>query len=170
MAIVPSVLNLVNGSNSKIMNVNGAITPVIFSYSPGSDINGPNSVELIALTVLLESTGTDTFSKFGKINSLTNGFKVELSVSGTTSQVCLVKDNADLVTFFRDNNFGSSATGTLGAAVGFGASVDAFTGTLLFNDTSLVLQGTDAINITVQDDLSQIGTLVCSLAVILQNA
>ena len=169
MAVVPLVTQLLNVS-SKAMNVNGSSTNQVFSYSPGSNVNGNNNAELLSLSILLESTGTDAFNKFGKLTALANGLSVDLSVGGTSYNICLIKDNSDLVTMFPDNNFGSSAQGTLGGAVGFGASVGVFTGKMILNDTSLVLNGTDSITVTVKDALSSLGTLVCTISALFQSA
>jgi hypothetical protein len=170
MAVVPLIAPVLSGKQSKSMNLDGSQVPQVFSYSPGSDENGVNSAELLSLTILIESTGQDSFSNFGKLSALPNGIEIAVTIGGVKSVICVIKDNADLVTMFPQNNFGSSAQGTLGSAVGFGASVDAFTGTMTFNDSSMVLADVDSITITIQDDLSAIGTLVCTLNSLFQAA
>lgn len=165
MSLVTQFINLLNG-NSKLMNVDGHTTPKVFSYSPGAG----NSAEILSLGILLENTGNDPFNKFGNLAALSNGVQLSVTIGGVTTVMMTIKDNADFCTFFQENNFGSSAQSTLGAPLGFGQSVAVFNGVLPFNNNQLILTDTDSIQVTVQDNLSSIGTLVASISLLLQAA
>lgn len=164
MAITTQFLSLLN-NGSKSMNIDGHITPKTFSYSPGTG----NSAEILSLGVLLEATGTDPFNKFGNLTALTNGMQLSVTIGGITTVLMTVKDNTDFCTFFSQNNFGSSAIGALNAGIGFGASIDVFNGRLEFNNNQLILTDNDSIQITIQDNLSSIGTLACSISALVQT-
>lgn len=144
-------------AGSKLMNVNGT-TPKTFSYSPG----GVLAQQVMGLVCILKDEGTTTFAKFGGITAITNGLQIQWSVGGNTQNYALIKDNADLTQAFPDHqHFGNSATlSLLGIATpeGFGNSNNVFKGKINFI-TPVLLTGSDAINVIVQDDLSAVDVL-----------
>ena len=139
------------------MNVNGSGTAQSFSFSPGT---GPFAVTDI--DVLLEDAGADNFNKFGAITALTNGIKIQWTISGTTTVLAIVKDNAEMTNIFpHHQHFGSGAILSLLGVVtpeGFGNSSTVFKGCIHF-DQPVLLQDSDILEAIVQDDLTAIGTL-----------
>lgn len=146
-------------STAKSMVVNGTSVNKVYSYSPGS-----GTVAVAGITLILDDPGGAAFNKFGSITALTNGLVLSVTINSVTTTLTTIKDNADLVTRFQDSHFGNSASDTLGGAVGFGESYDAFVGRMRF-ESWIVLTGSDSIQMTVKDDLSAISTLqvACSL-------
>lgn len=151
---LPLIENLLS-SGAKAMNVNGATTPVVFSYSPGSNV----TVAVRKLVVVLDDPGGTAFNKFGTLTALTNGLLVSATVGGQTYNLMNIKDNADLVVRCDRSHFGNSASDTLGAAVGFGDSYDAFVGTILLDEPIVLTGSSESIQVTVRDNLTSIATL-----------
>jgi len=154
---------LLNGS-SKAMNVNGATTPVVFTYSPG----GSTPVEIHKITCLLkQSSGDNTaFSNFAALSALANGVLIQCTIAGNTTTMATLKDNSDLCNMFSINQFGSSAVLSILSVVtpqGFGNSTNSFIGAMQFQQPFL-LTGSDTITVTIQDNLSSVGLLNMSIA------
>lgn len=149
-------------AGSKAMNVNGT-TPKSFSYSPVS-----GSIGIVSLSVILEDAGTSSFSNFGSIaGPLTNGVLIRSTINNVTATLATLLDNADLCTHFNQYiHFGNGATSTLGAPIGFGDSADVFIGTFAFFDP-LILTDSDLIEISIQDNLTALGTFAMSAKILL---
>lgn len=153
--------NLLN-AGSKIMNVNGSVTPQIFSYSP----SGTTTVAILGMTCLFNDEGTTSLTKFGAITVLTNGLLVESVVDSTTSQITNIKDNSDLCTRFMFNQFGNSAVLSvlsIVTPVGFGNTNNVFIGYLEFRQPLVLNGSSDSIKATVRDNLSGIDLLNISI-------
>lgn len=150
--------NLLN-SGSKNMNVDGSSVNKVFSYSPG---NG-NSTQIIGLSCTLRDEGTTSLNKFGAITALTNGLLIQATVSGVTTTIATIKDNADLSNIFHYNQYGNSSVLSLLGIVtpqGFGNSNNVFVGHFDIElKQSILLTDTDSISVTIQDNLSGIDTL-----------
>lgn len=158
--MVTVVENLVNGSSSKALNVNGSSVAVTFSYSPGNAV-----VHVTGLVCLFKDEGANDFSKFGALNALTNGILIKTTRGGQDKQLTIIKDNADMATRFPANHFGSSAVLSLlgiTTPVGFGGSNNVFVGRLDFT-RPLVLSNEDSISVVIRDNLSTIDlfNIVC---------
>lgn len=155
--MIVTIMQPLLNAGSKLMNVNGT-TPKTFTYSPG----GILVQEVVGLVCLLKDDGATTFAKFGAITAITNGLQIQWSIGGNAQNYALVKDNADLTQAFPDDqHFGNSATlSLLGIATpeGFGNSNNVFKGKIEFV-TPILLTGSDAINVIVQDDLSAVDVL-----------
>jgi hypothetical protein len=161
--MITTVKSLLNGA-SKSLSVNGASTPVTFSYSPGEG----NIVQVISLSILLKDEGDTSFNKFGAISALTNGLLIQYSVDGVEKTLVTLKDNADIANAFPHNqHFGNSAVLELLGIVnaqGFGKTNNVFKGELKLN-TPVILKDTDYISAVVQDNLSNIDVLQISTIV-----
>lgn len=149
MSII-TIKDTLKNAGSKLMNVNGSVTPKVFTYSPVS-----GSAALTKLAVMINSPGTASFTNFGAISALTNGVLIEVVIGGVTTQISNIKDNADLCVVFNPSQFGSSAANTLGIPIGFGSSVAVFVGTLDFPEP-MILTDSDQIQVTIRDNLSTI--------------
>lgn len=148
--------NLLNGS-SKVMSVNGSVTPQVFSYSPG----GGQTVAIRSIACVLKDDGTTSLDKFGAITALTNGLICQTTQSGVTQTLFTIKDNSDLCTRFYANQFGNGSILSvlgLGTPQGFGASNNIFVGYMELIDPILLFD-TDLIMVAVQDNLSAIDIL-----------
>jgi len=141
------VASLVDGSNSKDMNVDGSSTPVTFQYAPTAALT-----EVVSLTCILVNAGSSALNGF--TSALANGIVVNQTVNGVTSEVKLIKDKSDLVSVFSSDLVeplsSSSFIGTFKASV----------------DSPLILSNGDSIAVTIQDDLTAISTLVMSIVVV----
>lgn len=145
--------NLRDGNSSKAMNVNGSSVAKTFTYTPGEGV----TVEINGLNILLEDVGSSSLGNFGALAGLTNGVLLEVSVGGVTTNLSVLKDNADIITRFRHAGFGSGAVSTLGAPIGFGDSADMVVGYMMFK-RPVMLTGSDFIKVTVRDNLTNLGT------------
>lgn len=146
------VENLLNGS-AKAMNVNGSSVNQTFSYSPGEE-----TAHIVALVCLFKDDGANDLIKFGALAALTNGVLIKAVISEQDIPITTIKDNADMVTRFAQNHFGSSAVlSILGITtpVGFGGSTNIFAGRLEFS-SPIVLTGDDAISVVIRDNLTNI--------------
>lgn len=146
----PYFENLKDGSTIA-MNVNGATTPKEYIFTADQYI----LVKQIAV-VLADNAASD-WNKFGGITALTNGLKIETVIGETTTQIALIKNNAQLANFFYDNQFGSTSLGLLSTLIGFGGSENNFIGRMEFVDhesSGILLGAGDKIKVTVQDNLA----------------
>lgn len=152
MTIVENLLN----STSKDMTIDGSSVSVVFSYSPVS-----GSVLINSLSCLLQDEGDTSLSKFGSLNSLTNGILIKATIGGQDFNLTVIKDNADLITRFSKNHFGSSAVLSILGVVtpeGFGNSNNIFVGRMEFT-RPLLLTNSDSISVVIRDNLSNIDLL-----------
>lgn len=152
MTIIESLLN----SSSKDLTVDGSSVNVTFSYSPGS-----GSVRINALSCILKDDGTTDLNKFGVLTGLTNGLLIKATISGVDYQITVIKDNADFVTRFSKNHFGSGAIlSLLGVPTpeGFGNSNNTFIGRMELPHP-LILTDSDAISVVVRDNISNVDYL-----------
>jgi hypothetical protein len=160
---VPFRANLAN-SGSKSMTVNGATTPVVFSYSPGAGVS--SEIHKISC-ILKQSSGDNTaFTNFAAGSALTNGVLIQCTVNGTATTMCTLKDNSDLCNMFSVNQFGSGAILSILSVVtpeGFGGTNNCFVGVMEFLQP-FILTGSDTLTVTVQDNLSSVGLLNMSVA------
>lgn len=142
------------------MNVNGSVTPQVYSFSPGS-----GTVGLSKIMFLLEDTGTASLSNFGAIAALTNGIELSITIGGVKTVLFVAKSNADLMLRCDTITLGSGATDTLGNPNGFGQSGDLLFGSFNFED-HILLTDADSVDMTIKDNLTQIGTLRASIVIV----
>lgn len=153
--LIPFIDNFRNAS-SKLMNVNGSVTPQVFSYvPPASEV-----AALTELTVALKDDGTTALTNFAAIAALTNGVLISANVGGITKTIATIKDNADLATRFTFSQFGNGAVLSilgLGTAQGFGSSNNIFIGSMQLPEP-IVLDSSqgDSLSVTIQDNLSAV--------------
>lgn len=134
---------LMNGSSHN-MNVNGSVTPVNFSFTPGSG----EIWYVHAVSLVLNDNGTNGPNKFGALTALTNGVQMQVQSKGVTQDICNIKDNLDLAMCYFENRV---AHGT----VGFFETADVFTGSLSFNPQMILQNSTsDYIRIRIRDNLT----------------
>ncbi len=135
-------IDLVDGTSSRRMNIDGSVTPVIFSHTVPQDsrlVIGALNFIMVAPTISPED--------FGNVSELTNG--VELVVKNESmvneldfgSIVC----NADFLPLVGRNYRLDRA---------MGAQVDVFVGTIRLKD--LGLSSGERVMATVNDDLSSL--------------
>ena len=85
------IIDLINGG-TKNMNVNGAITPVIFRYTPG-----PTERVLVdSLDFYLSDGGNPSENNFGALPALPNGLQINTSVAGNVTEFYNLKINLDI--------------------------------------------------------------------------
>jgi len=145
--IVYRTVNLQNDSNAE-MAVDGSETPVIFQFDPEAG----ETWYLDQIKLLLLDTGDMSNDSFGSITALTNGVNIGLKLDGFCHCYSLIKDNADVVLSFPEQGLvGASATGFL-------SEEDFYVGIFKL-PIPLRFHGDDddAIMVTVQDDLTNIG-------------
>lgn len=140
---------LIGTGGSVLLNVNGATTPVTFSYTPSS---GQTSyVESIGL--FLQDNGTTNATNFGSKTALTNGLLLESRINGVVYTVGNAKNNIDLVCIYPDNQ-------RTPVTAGFLENGDIFYGELRFTTPLKLTNSTsDYIRITVRDNLSAVTAL-----------
>lgn len=143
------ITELKNGA-SDAMNVNGSVTPVVFSYSPPEGYN----FECTRVVFFMEGATAFSSEKFGDLPVLTNGW--ELSVNGTV--IMNVKDNSHLVTKL-DEAKGLPVLGketrTMLGRLDFAVLTD--------NRAGLMCKNGNAIAVNVNDNLSGLSVLTVSV-------
>lgn len=147
-------MNQLKNSGSKAMNVNGATTPVTFTYTASS------YQEVTSIVCILRDEGNTSFSNFGAKPALTNGVLIQVTQGGTTRTIATLKDNADVCLMFPTNQFGNGAVLSILSIVtpeGFGDTNNCFVGVLTLKN-QIPLNSSDTITVTVQDNLSGVGT------------
>lgn len=156
----PTIDNFKSAAGSKLMNVNGSVTPAVFLYAPAAaDITAINE-----LTVVLTDEGTSPLGVFGSLAAaLSVGIKIEVILNGVTFPISLIKDNADLASRFTFSQFGNGSVLSilgLGTAQGFGNSNDVFVGSLQLPEPLVLVGSTgDEMRITIQDNLTAVDVL-----------
>ncbi len=80
---------------SKIMNVDGSVTPVTFTAAPPTG----KTWFVHTITLVIED-GAIQFPKFGGINALTNGLDIKVKESGLAEETLAnIKKNSEFYTF-----------------------------------------------------------------------
>lgn len=153
--------NLLN-SGSKAMNINGG-TPQTFSFTANQN------TAVLGLTCVMKDEGTTPFNKFGAITALSNGLLLQSIVSGVTTTIATIKDNAEMCTRFHFNQFGSGAILSIlgiGTPEGFGNSNNVFVGFMEFIHPHIMnLAANDIMQVVIQDDLRNIDILEMALKI-----
>lgn len=145
--VIHRKVRLLNGAAFN-MNVNGSVTPAVFSFSPASN----ETWYLSGLSIFMNDNGTTTPGKFGDLAALTNGLQIQVNSKGVAQDLANMQDNIDLSTFFFENRL---ATGTSGIF----ESADVFIGSMTFKP-EIILSGTsDYIRARVRDNLSTVDFL-----------
>jgi hypothetical protein len=149
-------------SGSKLLNVNGSVTPKTFTYTASA------SFELVTgIICVLKDEGSTTFGSFGALSALTNGVLLQATQSGNTRTIATIKDNADLCMMFSENQFGNGAVLSILSVVspeGFGDTNNCFVGLFAPTNPIQLLSG-DTITVTIQDNLSSVDVFQMSLNV-----
>lgn len=91
-----SFLNMLN-AGSFAMNVNGSVTPVVFSYAPGPTA----TIYVETMKFYISDSGNPSEDKFGDLAALTNGVLIEMQSGGVLTTYYNLKDNTDLIVAFR---------------------------------------------------------------------
>ena len=79
------------------MNINGAITPVVFTAGPGAG----DVIYVSGISIWLEDKGSWLKTSFGAIASgLTNGVLVELGRNAVFQEIGVLKNNFDIASIF----------------------------------------------------------------------
>lgn len=137
-------------AGSKLMNVNGSVTPVNFDFTPAS---GAYYVEQISF--FIQDTGTQGMADFGALAALTNGLLIKTKSNGIENDWQNLKDNIDLAMTFHEHAILLAAVST-----GFLNSNDFFLGAFQFdNPITLKFSTSDFFRATVRDNLTGINNL-----------
>jgi hypothetical protein len=150
---VVHVIDYLRNGSSRNMNINGSITPVVFTYT----VPANETWYAEGLRVFMSDSGTMAIGEFGSLGSvLTNGLLIEFVISSTSYQYANIKTNEELAISFIE---------------GF-ASVDGSSGFLNTNklfmscgtlDPFIRLNAGDQVKVTVQDNLSGLDQLFMAL-------
>jgi hypothetical protein len=139
--IVPIFGYFLNGA-VKNMNVNGSVTPQVFSFSPAANL----TYYINKLHIVLADGGTPDVTDFGNGTALTNGLLFESVVNGSANTLFNVLDNGDISLMFIDHF--SSPSGWLNNA-------DLFLGSYNFNMPITLNQlNSDLLRVTVRDNIT----------------
>lgn len=88
------IVEFLKNGGSENMLVNGAGTPVVFSYSPPAG-------KVVAIQEMLVVFTADDFSfdgaSFGPNSILTNGIKLEVTITSVTTEIFNIKQNEDFI-------------------------------------------------------------------------
>lgn len=145
-----------NGASPN-MNVNGAVTPVVFSIGPGAG----EEWCAVRLGYQMDDGGQADTGKFGNINGgLTNGLLIEhVFPSAHTHTFKNLQFNEQVVMHFSE---GSVVTGDVGIV----KSTGFFQGHFDYNGPPFTLNGDDGdlIRVTIRDNLSSINLLRMALS------
>jgi hypothetical protein len=159
--MITSTQQLLN-AGSKLMNVDGSVTPKSFTYTASAP------VELVTgIICILKDEGTTSFGNFGAASALTNGVMIQVTQGGNTRTIATIKDNADLCMVFPDNQFGNGAVLSILSVVspeGFGDTNNCFVGSFAPVNPITLASG-DIVTVTVRDNLSGIDVFQMSLNV-----
>jgi len=157
LVTIPVVRFLRESGGSSSMNVDGSITPVVFSFAPAA--GEIFLVEFMRL-VLLDSAIKGA-ANFGALATLTNGFLIEWSFNSVITEFNNISTNLEILCVF-GSEYNDGATGN-NMATENGA---AYTGVVKFPIGRRITDADD-VRVTVQDDLSAIGDL--SVAILLDK-
>ena len=138
------------------MDVDGSVTPVLFSFIPGAG----ETFNISGISLVLIHKGKMQPPRFGSIaGGLANGLELEVQLNGVASDILALFDNLDIATHFKSD---PSITGD--ESQGFLDSVDVYRGTLTF-DIPMTITGdtSDFIRWSVQDNLTALDSLRSSV-------
>ena len=132
---------------SEDMTVNGSVTPVSFRFAPPAG----EIWYVVNTTFLIDDTGINSLTRFGALNSLTNGVLFRTSINGTVYLMATLQENQDLLGEFPDHTLSPSGlfTNLLAGGVEFEIPI------------KLVGDDGDYIEFLVQDNLTQIVNFYC---------
>ncbi len=134
---------LLNGS-SRLMNVNGSVTPQNFSFAPADG----ETWYIESLAIFLEDNGTLASGSFGAGAALTNGILLQVQSKGISLELAKITTNADLSMVF------SSTLLTSALGDGFGDTKDLFGGMTSFQTPIKLTGSTDYVRFAIQDNLT----------------
>lgn len=140
-------------SGSNAMNVNGAVSPVVFSEGPAPG----EKWYLESMNIFISDTGTTDVDDFGAITGgLTNGVLLEVVRNGVAYEMDVLFTNRDVVTtFHEDINSGGANTSS-----GYLNEGRLFFGQNHFEPPlTLVGDDGDVFRATVRDDLAPLDFL-----------
>lgn len=157
--IIGGDIRLLNGG-SKLMSVNGSVTPQVFKAAPPADQIW--FVEWVSMT--MADDGDMDLDVFGSLLApLTNGVELGVKIDGVDYINTKFKDNADILDCF----FGGSAVSTANPAAdpGFGNTPDMVSGRCELTGYYTKLDGSkgDEIKMIVNDDLTGIDLMTSAL-------
>jgi len=132
------------------MNVDGSVTPVVFSVLPFSAQSG----DMVRMIVEMRDTSPMDFETYGGLPALTNGCVIRVkNGDGTYRNLYNFKSNGDIIEQCFDHDF----------FLNNGGNVRGFTARLTWGGTSkhgvvIRLDGSlgEALEFIVQDDLSEL--------------
>lgn len=140
-------------SGSKALNVNGSSVPVEFTYV------ATEPVALLSLGINLTDSGNAPLDVFASLaTSLSNGLLFEVLLGGTPHTLFNPKDNDDLIHCFPIHHFSNSNQSFGGSSVLFRGRTDFSPA----NAPHLQLLASDAIRVTVRDNLTGLTNLTVS--------
>jgi len=137
------------------MNVDGSVTPVVFTVGPGAG----EEWCAIRLGLQIEDGHNSDIGKFGNIGGgLTNGLLIENVVNGHDHSFKNLKFNEQILMHFTE---GSVVTGDVGII----KSTGFFQGHFNYDGPPFTMSGDagDMLRVTVRDDLSAINLLRMAL-------
>jgi hypothetical protein len=136
------------------MDVNGSVTPVVFTIAPPSGVVW----YVFELGITIEDSGTNKYNDFGGIaGGLTNGLLIEQVVNSTSYTLTNAQTNKDLVETFSDHFFKGQSTAFINSSNFFTGKVELRTPLTLVGDNS------DEIKVTVRDNLTGLNLLRVNL-------
>lgn len=142
--------SFLNGLSSA-MNVNGSITPQIFTVAPG-----PNRVYIVDfVNITLIDPGPMLPENFGAIPGLLNGVELSYIEDGTEINIIRCRRNLDIVQHFLGGVVGNKTS--QGSNSGLFSTADYVTGRFDFF-TPLILDGNknESLIYRIQDDLTEV--------------
>jgi hypothetical protein len=134
----------VDNAGSEDMNVNGSVTPVVFTAGPGAG----EKWYIFELGVTIEDSGNNTVERYGSISGVTNGTLVEQVISGTAYTFTNVLNNLNIVETFTDHSFRGVSNSYLNSPNFFTGKAELRVAVTLDGDNS------DVIRVTVRDNLT----------------
>jgi len=144
--VVHAAVKLLSGASAS-MNVNGSVTPVVFSQT----VTAGQTWYMTEISVLLSATGTPDPGDFADLAALTNGLIIEY-VSGVTYTICNLQNNSDVSLFYSE----SRLIPPIGS--GFLNSSDLYVGTFRF-DPPLKMPDGAVIRARVRDNITAVSFL-----------
>lgn len=153
---------LLNGS-SGAMEVNGSVTPRVFSYT------ATGSCRVKEICVLVADDAASTWNQFGGLAALTNGVLIEAVQGGQATTIALIQRNRELAAAFSSfQSYGSPLVSALGALLGIGGTQFVFQGSIdLKNESEFIeLEDGDVIRATVQDNLTNLVAMNMAVKVV----
>jgi hypothetical protein len=142
-------------SGSPLMNVNGSVTPVYFTWS----VPANETWYLENIRLFFNDVGAQDPNKFANLATLTNGLDVLIKANGTEYTYANFKNNIEIL-MSTNRNFLPTDTS------GFLSSTDVFIGDInLQNPIKLTNSTSDLVRIKVQDNLTAIDYFYSSILV-----